>query len=392
MPSSLLVDTKFNVIDFNFGLFVRLTVETELFRNALNKILSVVDKKNSRPILAYCLISAKEDQLELSATDLEVSAKVILDAKVENPGNFCVNAKTLFEILRELPQSFLTLTTNDDKTSLNITCDDIHYSLLIYRTDDFPHLSFGSAANEFIINSENLLDIISKTSHAISNDETRLYMNGLYLQEVESKLRAVATDGHRLSLLETELNQDNNGLLINGIIIPRKGVFEIKRAAESYPDKQLKISVDESFIFINAEDKYLLSIRLIAREYPKYQAVIPAKTSFALRADRDAFFNAVRRIKIMSNEKSNGVRVTIDQGEMLIAANHPSLGHAQERLQVQYTGKKMEVGFNARYLIDALSVFGTGDIALELNNELSPVLIKSESMPNYLGLIMPLKL
>lgn len=176
------------------------------------------------------------------------------------------------------------------------------------------------------------------------------------------------------------------------LLFPRKGVYELKKIAESYPDKNLKISVDDSFIYINAEDTYWLSIRLIAREYPKYQAVIPSKTSYTMTADRGLFFDAIRRIKIMSNEKSNGVRVKLHDKEMEVTANHPSLGNAREIVPVNYEGKDMEIGFNAKYLIDTLSTFDDGEICLELNNELSPVVIKSANQPNYLGIIMPLKL
>jgi DNA polymerase III subunit beta len=375
---------------------MQVRVATEKIRNAINKILSVVDKKNSRPILTYTLISAEKGMLEFSATDLEVSSKVKLKANITEEGSFCVNAKNLSDILRELPNNELELVIDDSENVLKINCGDIHFTLLIYRNDDFPKLSFVNDKNEFEIPARKILDIINKTSYAISNDETRLYLSGLFLQEVDSKLRAVATDGHRLSLLDTEMkdldreSQVEN--LVNGIIIPRKGVFELKKIAENYVDNSLKLSVDDSFIYVNANDEYFLSIRLIAREYPKYQAVIPAKTSFTLTADRNSFFDAVRRIKIMSNEKSNGVRVKVGERELLIMANHPSLGDARETIPVDYNGKEMEIGFNAKYLIDTLSTIQEGEISFELNNELSPIVIKSGAEPNYLGIIMPLKL
>lgn len=364
---------------------------THELRDALNKILSVVDKKNSRPILTYTLFTAKENYLELSATDLEVSSKVKISTNVDKEGTFCANAKNIFDILKELPDQEIELKLSEDGNSLKLTCQDIHYSLLIYKSDDYPHLVFGNV-NQFELQSEQILEIINKTSYAILNDETRLHLNGIYLQEVDSKLRAVATDGHRLSLLETELTNNENETLINGIIIPRKGVQELKKIAEAYPNKNIGISVDESFMFVTAEEKYFLSIRLIAREYPKYQAVIPSKTSFTMTTDKNSFYDAVRRVKIMSNEKSNGVRVKLHGNEITIMANHPSLGDARETLPVEYDGQEMEIGFNAKYLIDTLSTFNEGDISLELNNELSPVILRSSHLPNYLGIIMPLKL
>ncbi len=363
----------------------------EELKNALNKVLSVVDKKNSRPILTYTLFHAKNGILELSATDLEVSTKVTIETNVEKEGKFCVNAKNIFDILKELPSADIDLILNEDENTLKLNCGDIHYSLLIYKSDDFPHLVFGGDDNSFTLTSEQVLSIINKTQYAILNDETRLHLNGIFLQEVENKLRAVATDGHRLSLFETELSQADNKTLINGIIIPKKGVFELKKIAEAQPSQSITISVDDSFLYASTVN-YFISIRLIAREYPKYQAVIPNKTSFTMVADKTSFSDAIRRIKIMSNEKSNGVRVHLTNTEITIMANHPSLGDAQEKIAVDYNGKEMEIGFNAKYLIDTIYTFEDGEITLELNNELSPVIIRSNAQPNYLGIIMPLKL
>ncbi|MBT3583403.1 MAG: DNA polymerase III subunit beta [Halobacteriovoraceae bacterium] len=371
---------------------MRFKVQTEPFRDALNKILSVVDKRNSRPILTYTQIDVSEGKVEISATDLEVSSRIKVAADVETAGTFCVNAKNISDILKGLPEGTVNFEIAEGENTLKISCLDIHYTLLIYKSDDFPHLIFDNKENSFALDSVQLLEIIGKTSHAISTDETRLYLNGIYLQEFDSKLRAVATDGHRLSMLDTDLGENNIETLMNGIIIPKKGVFEIKKVAESFPDKKLNISVDDSFIYISADDSYYLSIRLIAREYPKYQAVIPSKTSFVMKTDKTIFHDAIRRIKIMSNEKSNGVKVSLKGNEMTVMANHPSLGDARETLSVDYNGKEIEIGFNAKYLIDTLAAFDDGDITLELNNELSPVVIKSQNLPNYLGIIMPLKL
>mgnify|MGYP000442242215 CR=1 FL=1 len=170
---------------------------------------------------------------------------------------------------------------------------------------------------------------------------------------------------------------------------PSAGFIEI---SETFPDSEIELSVDDTFLYINAKNEYLLSVRLIAREYPKYQAVIPNKTTYTMTTDRNSFFDAIRRIKIMSNEKSNGVRLKLADQTMTLTANHPSLGDAMETMAVDYNGKEKENGFNAKYLIDTLHSFDDGEISLELNNELSPIIIKSNSLPNYLGIIMPLKL
>jgi DNA polymerase-3 subunit beta len=364
---------------------------TEL-KESLNKILSVVDKKNTRLILNFIKIEAIGNNLEITGTDLEVSAKIILPAVVHKCGLFCVNAKNIFEIIKELPEKEVTIELSENSQNLKLACGDIHFTLLIFTNEEFPHLQFQSKSSEFVLNSNQILSMINKTSHAISSDETRLFLNGIFLQEVEGKLRTVATDGYRLALIETELSQNKIEPLINGIIIPKKGVFELKKIAESSTSQKILISVDESFIYFNSDNNYLLAIRLIAKEYLKYQAVIPKKTVFTATIEREYILNAVKRIKIMANERSNGVKISFRNNEMVIVANHPALGDAEEKFAMNYTGDEFDIGFNAKFLIESLSVFGDDEIKIEFNNELSPIVIRSIKNSNFLCIIMPLKL
>lgn len=265
---------------------------------------------------------------------------------------------------------------------------------MVYNADDFPNIVFENKFNEFCIKSEHIADLIYRTSHAVSVDETRPFFNGIYFQELDSKLRAVATDGHRLALLETDLYQRNIAPLVNGIIVPRKGIFELKKIAEYYPEKDIQISLDDSFMHINAENEYYLSIRLIAREYPNYQAGIPSRTSFSLITECNTFLNAIKRIKIMSSEGSNSVKLQLKEREMTITANNPSFGDASEKIDAKYDGKELTIRFNAKYLMDILSTLDNddknGQVKIELNNELSQVVVKSPALPNFLAVIMPL--
>lgn len=370
---------------------MKLTIQSQILRDAINKVLSVVDKKNSRPILTNCLIKTQGQKLELIATDLEVSAKIILNANIEKDGTFCINSKNIADILRELPNDDLTLSV-DNNNLLNLSCKNINYSLLIIGAEEFPQLSFQNQSSEFRLKTKQISHIINKTSHAISTDETRLYLNGIYLQMTDSKLRSVAIDGHRLALLDTHEFIGENKFLTDGVIVPRKGISELKKIADTYPDDDVAISLDDSFMFVNARNEYYLSIRLIAREYPKYQTVIPSKTTNRFLIDRNAVLNAVKRIKILSNEKTNGVKFNIHSNELVISTNHPALGQANETLPISYDGKSTEIGFNAKYLIESLSVLNESDVTFEFNNELSPVVIKADDLPEFLGIIMPLKL
>jgi DNA polymerase III subunit beta len=371
---------------------MKLTVNSNTLKDSVNKLISVVDKKNARPILSNCLFLANNGTIILTATDLEVSAKIIINAQIQNEGSFCINTKNLSDILRELPSGELSLEIQNNNI-LKLESKNIDYNLLITNADEFPNLNFQNNNSQFFqLKSNQILNIINKTYHAISTDETRLYLNGIFLQQIDSKLRAVAIDGHRLALLDTNEFLGNATNLIDGVIIPRKGINELKKLAESYPEDNVNLAIDESFLYINANDSYFLSIRLIAREYPKYQTVIPSKTAFRLITDRNSLVDAVKRIKLLSNEKTNGIKISIQKDNLILSANHPALGHAKEIVNTVYSGETIDIGFNAKYLIESLSALPEGDIQVEFNNELTPVVVKSDLSPDYLGIVMPLKL
>jgi len=371
---------------------MQVKVETELLRSALGKILSVVDKKNTRPILTNCLVKVAGGFITLQATDLEVSSKIILPAEVSDEGEFCLNSKNFFDILRELPNESLSLNIDKENNLLKAECGEIKYSLLITSNEEYPNLNFQGSSKSFELTADSILSFINKTHHAISTDETRPFLNGIYLQNTGDKLRAVATDGHRLALYDHQQANLNDALLSEGIILPKKGIYELKRMAESNLDSSVQISIDESFLYAQIREEYFLSVRLIARDYPNYQAVIPSQTSSSMTVDHNSFLNAVKRVKILANEKSNGVKLNLSGNQLTISANHPSLGDAVEKISVDYAGADFNIGFNAKYLIDTLSVFNEGIIEFKFNNELSPVIVESQNTQNFLGIVMPLKL
>ncbi|MGB0455009.1 MAG: DNA polymerase III subunit beta [Bacteriovoracaceae bacterium] len=365
-------------------------VEQNKFKDAIHKIVSIVDKKNTRPILAFAHIEAKDNLIDLSATDLEVSGKISIEATVDNPLNFCVNAKNLYDIVRELPEGEITI-HQEDKNLVSISSGGINFKLLVYEDTEFPHLNFKAEEAGFTIPSELILDVINKTSHAISQDETRIHLNGLYFHSIDGHLRVVSIDGSRLALVDTGIQLPDSEHLINGMIIPRKGIGELKKLAESQLDGVIKLSYNETYIYASSE-YHQLSIRLIARDYPKYQNVIPSKFAHNITLDRNALFDAVRRTKIMSDERSNGIKLVLKENQLIFSANNPTYGEAKEIIPCEFSGKDIEIGFNARFLVDILSIFPEGELHCEVNNELSPIVLKSDQLPNFFSLIMPLKI
>ena len=371
---------------------MKISIQSHILRDGLNKVLTVIDKKNTRPILTNCLVEASDNKIELIATDLEVAAKVILNADVTEKGRFCINTKNIFEIVRELPDELVEIDIDQNKNVLNLSCQKINYSLLVTNSDDYPQVNLDNVGNSIKIKSSDIGKIITKTSHAISNDETRINLSGIYLQKLENKLRAVAIDGHRLALLDLLGFEYENSSLEDGVIVPKKGIAELKKLADANNNSDISLSLDESFVYASIENEYYLSIRLIAREYPKYQTVIPSKTSYRLELEKNSLLNAVKRIRILSNEKTNAIKFTLSPNELKISADHPSLGHAVESLPINYDGKEMQIGFNAKYMIESLAVLDSNEVIFEFNNELKPVIVRSDEEENFLGIIMPLKI
>ena len=371
---------------------MRAVVQTNELRHALSKVLSVVENKAARPNLAYALVEAEESAFSISATNVEVSSRVIVGADIGDGGRFCVDAKKLSDILREMPEeNSIEMELKDN--SLGIKKDDIFYSLLTHTAKDFPHLSFEHQSKEFCLKVGQLQEIITKVSHAISVDETRgIHLNGIYLSWIDGKLRSVATDGHRFAMLDTEIQWGEPEEIQNGIIIPRKGVSELKKMTEYDSGTLISLSVDDTSLYASVDGNHSISVRLVPREYPNYKNIIPEKSSFKARIDKTPLLNAVRRIKIMSNEKSYGVKILLGHGKMRISASNPSLGNASEKIDVDFDEQDMEIGFNAKYLIDSLSVFGDGPLEIKFDNSTLPVVLKSSRLPNYLGIVMPLKL
>ncbi len=366
------------------------TIASSDFQTVLGRLNSIVDKRSSRPVLSNILIYSDDNKLTFVSTNMEVSAKFTIPAKVETSGKICVNAKNIFEISRELPDKDLTI--NFQKNTLIVQCEKIQYTLLVSDPNEYPQLEFINKSNLLEVSSFELSELINKTSYAISEDDTRLFLNGTYLQLINSKVRAVATDGYKLALFNTNIKINKDTILEKGIIIPKKGIFELKKITESYPDSIINMSFDDSFLFVNVRNSYYLAIRLIARDYPNYQSIIPSKTAHKMIVDNVTFLNSVKRIKVMSDEKSHTVKLKISSTLLEITAINPIMGEAIENIPIKYDGDPIIIGLNAKFLINTLSVLNDGIVTFNINNELSPLVVKSDVDLNFLGIIMPIKL
>lgn len=372
---------------------MQFSIEKEVFIKALARVQGIVEKKNTIPILANVLIEASDNQIMLTATDLEVGMKTSYPATTQNPGKITVSAKKLFEIIKELPEKEIFFHAKENSW-IEIRCDKSLFNIVGLSADEFPFFPQIEKEQFVQLPSDCLKSMIEKTSFSMSNDESKYNLNGLYLRSLEENeqqiLRFVATDGHRLSLIQMPMECSHIDPLVKGVILPRKGVLELRKIAEEGGD-----NVHFGFMDNNAivkKEQTVVVMRLVDGEFPDYSRVIPRNNDHKAVIPRPEFLHALRRMSILSSEKSKGVKIDFRENRLFISSSNPEFGDAHEDLEIAYADEELSIGFNARYLIDILSVMDDEKIALQLKDQLSPGLIAPENNSNYLAVIMPMRL
>jgi DNA polymerase-3 subunit beta len=353
----------------------------------------VVEKRNTLPILANVLIETTGSDLQLTATDLEVGIRKVCRATVARGGSLTVNARKLYEIVRELPADEIVIRAGDG-SSVEITSGRSRYRMLSIDPKEFPSIPASTPAAKkgsvvMALPSGALLEMIEKTLFSVSTDETRISLGGVYVEGMEkNEIRMVATDGHRLSMVEREVAGVE---LKPGVILPRKGLVEAKRLLEG-ADGEVKLSIGGNLARVERASVELF-MRLIEGEFPDYRQVIPKETKRHVRVDREALFGALRRVSILSSERSRGVKLRLTGGSLEVTTANPDLGEAVEEIEADYAGEEFVIGFNARYLLDVLSLAGvTGTVEIGLTDEVSPGTIRLQEDERYTYVVMPMRL
>lgn len=375
---------------------MKLKIAKAELHKGLGRIQAIVEKRNSMPILANVLLEADKESggggsLRLAATDLEVGVRGQHPAKVSKAGGLTVAAKKLFEIVRELPDEDIALEATAN-SYLDIRCARSHFTLAGTAAEEYPTLPEFSPESTVSIPSEALSSMIERTMYAASLDETRYNLNGVYL-EVHAdtgKLRMVATDGHRLALVDREVPGDIAGLA-NGVIIPRKGLAELKRLLDEDDVEEVEIGFEGNSGLARKGDVTLV-MRLIEGEFPNYQQVIPSELSVRLVIPADQLIQALRRVVLLSSERSRAVKLELAEGKLVVSSNNPDLGDASDELDIEFSGDPVAVGFNARYLLDALGALHAKEVRLGLQNDLSPAQLVPTNDEDTLAVVMPMRL
>jgi len=350
---------------------------------------SIVERRNTMPILANVLIEAQKGEIHLTATDLEVGVRGQVEGEVVKEGTVTIGAKKLYEIVREVASDQVQLKRQENDW-VEIHSGKSLFKIVGLDAKEFPQ--FPKFDSKWLSNTPATMmrEMIERTIFSVSTDETRYSLNGVFIEQTgDGKVRMVATDGHRLAFEERTVGSLG---LSKGVILPRKGLAEMKKLLETGDDGVVSLGFRENLGLVT-KDKVELFMRLIDGDFPDYTKVIPKGNPNVARLDHDELLQALRRVSILSSERYKGIRMEFTNGKVCISANNPDLGEAAEDVEAEYKGKPISIGFNARYVIDVLSVLtGDGEIEIELKDELSPSVIRKSGVEGYLYVLMPMRL
>ncbi|MEQ8667150.1 MAG: DNA polymerase III subunit beta [Rhodospirillales bacterium] len=369
---------------------MKITIERAALLKSLGHVQSVVERRNTIPILSNVKLSAKDGKLSLNATDMDLDIVAGVAAEVAQPGATTASAHTLYEFVRRLPDGAQVEMEAGDGT-LALRSGRANGSLACLPTEDFPVMASGDPTHGFEMPVGDLKALIDHTRFAISTEETRYYLNGVYLHAAERDgspvLRAVATDGHRLALSEGPLPDGATGM--PGVIVPRKAVAEIRKLIEDVTG-DVRVDLSESKIRFSFEDAVMTS-KLIDGTFPDYQRVIPEGNDKVLETDCAGFIKAVELVSSITSEKSRAIKLGIEGSAMTLSASSSEQGSATYELEVQHSGDGLEIGFNARYLLDIAQQIESGNLRFTFADSASPTIIQDVDDQAALYVLMPMR-
>jgi DNA polymerase III subunit beta len=348
----------------------------------------IVERKNTIPILANVLIDAKADQMSLLATDLEVGLRSTCAATVKKPGTITLPAKKFYEIVKSLPETDIRVA--DDKGGVKIEADQFQSRMQTLPREDFPSLPEPAGAMTAALPRNAVKEMVAKTQFAITGEDTRYFLNGALFVLRPADMTLVATDGHRLALVS--MSRDANGGDENRAILPKKTLGELGRLLMEGDSGDVSYERGENHLFFKTDGRLLIS-RMIDGQFPAYERVIPKGNDKHIEFERDRLTNAVKRVQILSNDRSRAVKIQIEKGKVEITSSSPDVGEARETLSVDYSGAPMQICFNAQYVLDFLSAVASDIVSLDLKDEVSQAVMKPVGAEgyDYTYVIMPMR-
>lgn len=377
---------------------MRIAVDRANLLRSLGRVHRVVERRNTVPILSNVLIEARDEQgggIRLKSTDLDLEVTEETEARIEQAGAATVPAHLLYDIIRKLPDgSEVALDLEESGKFVAVAAGRSHFRLESLPRDNFPELSADGFTHIFELPATELKYLVESTQFAVSTEETRYYLNGIYLHVAEAedgsgaKLRAVATDGHRLACVETAAPETAAGM--PGIIIPRKTVGELQKLLGEMGEAKVKIELSDAKIRFTMESVVLTS-KLIDGVFPDYQRVIPQNNSKKLQVKRAEFVASVDRVSTISTERGRAVKLALQVDAVVMTVNNPDSGSAEDKIGASYDAEPMEIGFNSRYLLDIANQLAGEDIIFMLADSGAPTLIQDSADKNGLFVLMPMR-
>ena len=370
---------------------MHLSISKERFSELLYLTNSIVERRNTMPILANVKLTAEKDKLSVAATDLEVSLTGESEATVKTPGTITVDAKMLYEIVRDLPNETVTVHVSKGQR-LEIECGQSRFKINGTSADEFPAIQGIQLSNPVPVEAQKVAEMLEKTSFAVSTDETRYNINGVYVEAIDigagkKGIRFVATDGHRLAMVD----RPADGLsLESSVIIPRKGIQEVRKVLEEN-DGAANIAVKDGFFTVQSR-AVTIGVRLVDGQFPDYKQVIPHENKTTIGLGREELLSAVKRVSLVTTDKSKAIRLKLVGGNLLVSSSSPEYGEASESIAVKQTGEDITIGFSARYLIDLLNgMVRSEKITIKLNGDVGPGVFAGIEDDDYTCIVMPMR-
>lgn len=360
-------------------------LDRDAFLKGLQMVHNIVEPRQTLPILANVLMEADGETVRITATDLEVGARVSIPARVASGGAITVSARKLTEIVKELPAASLSLKVGES-AGVTMRCAGVSYRLVGMAPDDFPAVVPASPPAWLRMEAGMLREMLAQTSFAISHDESRFALNGVLFVLQAKEVRFVATDGHRLALATRGVGQGLSG--VSGIV-PRKAVVEIMRVLGASEDVQIAITENQ---FVMQMPNFVMTARLIEGQFPNWEAVLPRNHPGRLALKRPVLAAALRRVSVMAEERNKPVRFVLAPGSLTLSAASHDLGEAEEQLEVDYTGGELTIGFNSRYILDALAPMEHDEVFFEIKDAMSPGVLRSAADEGCCCVIMPMRI
>ena len=370
---------------------MRATVERSHLLKSLGHVHRVVERRNTIPILSNVLVKADGGKLMLKATDLDLEITEAVPADIGQAGATTVPAHILYDIVRKLPDGAEVSLDTGDGSQLAVKAGRSRFSLQVLPEADFPDLTAGDFPTRFRLKAGGFKKLIDRTQFAISTEETRYYLNGIYLHLVtvgeKPMLRAVATDGHRLAQAQIDAPEGTKGMA--GVIVPRKTVGEVQKLLDD-PEAEAEIELSDTKIRVTIGTVVLTS-KLIDGTFPDYVRVIPQGNDKVLKVDKGEFAAAVDRVSTVSSERGRAVKIALSEGKMVLSVNNPDSGSATEEIGVDYAADPIEIGFNSKYLLDVTQQLANETAEFRFADPGSPTLIQDDDAGNALFVLMPMR-